>query len=324
MKRREFIGLIGVAAMLPLVSAAQDKVPVVGLLRSTTAGPFADLVAALRQGLREEGFEEARNLVIEQRWADNVLDRLPGLAAELVQRRAAVIVGNQTAIEAVKAASPSMPIIFVTGEDPVRAGLVASLNRPGGNVTGVTFFGGSQLNAKRMELLQEIVPNAKTVAVLGDPGYAAFERELPEVEATARKLGWRLLIERAGSPSEFETAFAKFAKAKADALLASGSPLFTSQGKALAALAQTYRLPTIYDVRNVAAAGGLISYSSSLSGAYRQAGEYAGRILKGARPGELPVLQATTFELTINLKTAKAMGITIPPALLATASEVIE
>jgi putative ABC transport system substrate-binding protein len=188
----------------------------------------------------------------------------------------------------------------------------------------VTFFGGSQLNAKRMELLQQIVPNAKTVAVLGDPGYAAFERELPEVEAAAKKLGWRLVVERAANPGEFGPAFAKFASANADALLVSGSPLFTSQGQALTALAKTYKLPAIYDVRNVVAAGGLISYSSSLSGAYRQAGEYAGRILKGAKPGELPVLQATTFELTINLKTAKAMGITIPPALLATASEVIE
>jgi ABC-type uncharacterized transport system substrate-binding protein len=324
MKRREFISLIGGAAMLPLAAHAEQAMPVVGLLRSTTAGPFADLVEALRQGLKDEGYEEGRNLVIEQRWADNVLDRLPAMAAELVQHRAKVIVGNQTAIEAVKAAGPSTPTIFVTGEDPVRAGLVPNLNRPGGNVTGVTFFGGSQLNSKRMELLQQIVPNAKIIGVLGDPGYVAFERELPEVEATANKLGWRLVVERAAGPGEFEGAFKKFANAKADALLASGSPLFTSQGKTLAALAQTYKLPAIYDVRNVVAAGGLISYSSSLSGAYRQAGEYAGRILKGAKPGELPVLQATTFELTINLKTAKAMGIAIPPALLATASEVIE
>lgn len=324
MWRRAFLAALGSVVALPLAGGAQQAMPVIGLLRSTTAAPFADLVEALRNGLRDAGFEDGRNAVIEQRWADNVLERLPELANELLQRHAAVMVGNQSAIEVVKATAPATPTIFVTGEDPVRAGLVASLNRPGGNTTGVTFFGGSQLNGKRMELLHEIVPGAKTVAVLGDSGYSAFERELPEVEAVAQKLGWRLVIERAASQRDFEPAFAKFANAKADALLASGSPLFTSQGNALAALAKTYKLPAIYDVRNLVAAGGLISYSSSLNGAYRQAGEYAGRILKGAKAGELPVLQATTFELTINLKTAKALGITIPPALLATASEVIE
>ena len=324
MQRRAFIGLIGGAAALPFAARAQQAMPVVGLLRSTTAGPFGDLVTSLRQGLHDEGFEEGRNFMLEQRWADNALDRLPALANELVQRHAAVIVGNQTAVEAIRKANTSIPIVFVTGEDPVRGGLVASLNRPGENITGVTFFGGSQLNAKRMELLQKIAPHAKTVAVLGDPGYPPFERELPEVETVAKRLGWRLVIERAATSSEFEPAFAKFTSAKADALLVSGSPLFTSQGKTLAALAQTYKLPAIYDVRNVVAAGGLISYSSSLSGAYRQAGAYAGRILKGVKPGELPVVQAATFELTINLRTAKAMGIAIPPELLATASEVIE
>jgi putative ABC transport system substrate-binding protein len=325
MKRREFISLVGGAAVLPLAARAQQQaVPVVGLLRSTTAGPFADLVAALRQGLSDEGFEERRTVVLEQRWANNDLERLPVLARELAERRAAVIVGNQTAVDSVRKVAPSTPVVFVTGEDPIRAGLVKSLSRPGGNVTGVTFFGGSQLNGKRMELLHELVPAAKTVAVLGDPGYTAFERELPAVEAGARRFGWRLVVERAAHPSEFERAFAAFADAKADAVLVSGSPLFTSQGATLPMLAQRHKLPAIYDVRNLVAAGGLISYSSSISGAYHQAGEYAGRILKGAKAAELPVLQATIFELAINLQAAKALGLTIPPTLLARASEVIE
>jgi putative ABC transport system substrate-binding protein len=311
-------------AALPVVAHAQQSMSVVGLLRSTTAAPFADMVAAFRQGLADAGFQEGRNLVIEQRWADNALDRLPALARELVQKQAAVIVGNQSAIEAARVEAPSTPIVFVTGEDPVRAGLVASLSRPGGNITGVTFFGGSQLNGKRMEILHEIVPNAKVIAVLGDPGYVAFDRELPEIEAVARRFGWRLVVERAADQREFEPAFAKFVQAKADALLASGSPLFTSQGSVLTALALRHKLPAIYDVRILIAAGGLVSYSSSLSGAYRQAGEYAGRILKGAKPSELPVLQATTFELAINLKTARAIGVTMPPTLIATAGEVIE
>lgn len=310
---------------LPFAANAQQQPkPVVGLLRSTIPGPFADLVVALRQGLNDEGFNESRNLVLEQRWADNALDRLPRLAEELVQLRASVIVGNQNAIEAVRKTAPSMPIVFVTGEDPVRAGLVASLSRPGGNVTGVTFFGGSQLNAKRLDLLQEIVPAAKVVGVLGDIGYAAFERELPQVESAARAYGWRLIVERVGAASELGASFDNFKQGGADGVLVSGSPLFTSQGEGLTGLSIRHKLPTVYDVRNLVSAGGLISYSSSLSGAYRQAGEYAGRILKGAKPSELPVLQATKFELSINLKTAKAIGLDLPPMLIARADEVIE
>lgn len=324
MRRRDFIAGMAGVAVLPFAAHAQEPKPVVGLLRSTTAGPFADLVAALREGLANEGFDDGRNVTLEQRWANNAVERLPELARELLDRRAAVIVGNQTSVEAVRKVSPATPAVFVVGEDPIRGGLVKSLSRPGGQITGVTFFGGSNLNTKRMELLHEVVPKADTVAVLGDPGYAGFERELPEVETVARRYNWRLVVERAADPREFEPAFAHFAREKADALLVSGSPLFTSQGSALPALAQRYELPAIYDLRNLVAAGGLISYSSSISGAYRQAGEYAGRILKGAKPAELPVLQATTFELAINLKTAKALGLTIPPTLLARASEVIE
>ena len=325
MRRRNFLGVLGGAAAWPVVARAQQAaMPVVGLLRSTPAEPFADLVSAFREGLRGAGFDEGRNVVIEQRWADNHSDKLPVLAADLLRRGAAVIVGNQTSIEAARAASNTIPLVFVTGEDPVRAGLVASLSRPGGNVTGVTFFGGSQLDAKRMEILHELVPGAKVVAVLGDPGYAEFRFRLPEVEAAARVFGWRLVVQQAATEREFEPAFKHFEQSAADALLVSGSPLFTSLRQSLVALAARYKLPAIYDVRNLVTAGGLVSYSSSLNGAYRQAAVYAGRILKGEKPSELPVLQATTFQLSINLKTAKSLGITVAPTLLARADEVIE
>lgn len=329
MRRREFITLFGGAAVTSLVRpravhAQQPAMPIVGLLRSTPAAPFADLVAAFRDGLKEAGFVEGRNVAVEQRWADNHLDRLPKLASELVGRQAAVIVGNQSAIAAIRAVSTTTPIVFVTGEDPVRAGLVASLSRPGGNTTGVTFFGGSQLNAKRMELLHELVPKAAIIGVLGDPSYVAFEAELPDVEAAARVMGRRIVVARAASEREFAAAFAKIAEAGAQALLVSGSPLFTSERNKVVALAARYSIPAIYDLRNLVVAGGLISYSSSLTDAYRLAAIYAGKILKGTKPSALPVQQAAKFELAINLKTAKALGLTVPPALLARADEVIE
>jgi putative ABC transport system substrate-binding protein len=324
--RREFVGLLGgAAASRPFVAIAQPQsMPVVGLLRSTTSGPFAELVTALRKGLHDSGFDDGRNVAIEQRWANFHLDALPGLAAELVQRNAKVIVGNQAAILVAHKVSSPTPGVFVSGEDPVAAGLVTSLSRPGGNITGVTFFAGSQLNSKRMELLHELLPQAKVVAVLGDPTYLGFEPELPKVEAAAKSFGWRLVVERASSEREFAPAFDKFTEAKADALLVSGSPLFTGMRDIVVRLAAQHRLPAVYDLRNLVVAGGLMSYSSSINGAYRQAGEYAGRILKGAKPAELPVLQAATFQLSINLKTAKALGITVSPALLARADEVIE
>ena len=298
--------------------------PVVGLLRSTPAAPFNDLVVALREGLKGTGFVEGNNVVIEQRWADNQNDRLPDLAADLVPHQAAVIIGNQQAIQPAKAAAPTTPIVFVTGEDPVTAGLVASLSRPAGNRTGVTFFGGSQLNAKRMELLHELVPKATTVAVFGDPSYPAFDSGLPDLEAAARAIGLQIVVVRVARSNDFEAAFAKVRRAGAGALLVSGSPFFTSERSTIVALAAHHAIPAIYDLRELAAAGGLISYSASITGAYRQAGIYAGRILKGAKPSELPVLQPTKFELVVNLKTAKALGITILPSLLDRADEVIE
>src|SRR5262249_21168729 len=239
------------------------------------------------------------NVVLEQRWADNQNDRLPDLAADLVRHQAAVIIGNQQAIGPAKAASPTTPIIFVTGEDPVTAGLVASLSRPEGNLTGVTFFGGSQLNAKRIELLHELVPKATKFAVFGDPSYPAFDSGLPDLETAARAIGFEIVVLRIAQAKDFENAFAKVKQAGGGALLVSGSPFFTSERSTIVTLAARHAIPTIYDVREFTVAGGLISYSASITGGYRQAGVYAGRILKGAKPSELPVQQPTKFELVL-------------------------
>jgi putative ABC transport system substrate-binding protein len=334
MRRRDFVtrlvtrlgGLVAAASVLwPLAAGAQQAaMPIVGLLRSTPAASFADIVTALQAGLAETGFVAGRNVTIEQRWADNQAERLPGLAAELVKQRAAVVVGNHQAVMAMKSVTATMPIVFVTGEDPVKIGLVASLGRPGGNLTGVTFFAGSQLNTKRLELLHELVPQVSVVGVLGDPGYSAFEPELPDLQAAARAMGLSCVVERAANAAAFEPAFARIAQSGAGAVLVSGSPFFTSEREVIVGLAARHAIPAIYDLRNLVAVGGLISYSSSFNGAYRQAGVYAGQILKGAKPSELPVQQATTFELSINLKTAKALKLTVPPSLLARADEVIE
>jgi ABC-type uncharacterized transport system substrate-binding protein len=326
MKRREFLGVIGgAAAGWPLAARAQQaSLPVVGLLRSTPAAPFGGLVAALRQGLNDEGFVEGRNVVIEQRWADNHLDRLPALTADLVRQKATVIVGNVVAIKAARTVTTTIPIIFVSGDDPVKMGLVASLNQPKGNNTGITFFGCAQLNAKQLELLRDLVPNAKVIAVLEDINYPAIEAGLSDVEVAGRKLGRQIVVVKVSNADEFDAAFVKIVQAKAGAILVSGSPLFTSQRRALIALAARHAIPAIYDQRAYVVDGGLISYSASFNGAYRQAGAYAGKIIKGAKPSELPVQQPTRFELSINLKTAKALGLTVPPTLLARADEVIE
>jgi putative ABC transport system substrate-binding protein len=324
-RRRAFITLLGgAAATWPLAALAQQRaMPVIGYLRSTPSAPFAHLVSALREGLNEAGFVEGQNVAIEYRYADNHPDRLPALVADLVRRGVAVIVGNSLAAEAAKTATATIPVVFVSGDDPVKSGLVASLNRPGGNLTGVTFFGGGQLDTKRLELLRDLVPNAAVIAVLTDPS-TRFVSELPNVEAASRSIGRQLVVVNAASEGEFETAFERIVQAGAGALMVSGSPFFTSQSRQLVTLASRHAIPAIYDQKDFVVAGGLISYSASFTGAYRQAGLYAGRILKGAKPTELPVLLPTLFELVINLKTAKALGVSVPNTLLVSANEVIE
>ena len=327
MRRRDVITLFGgsVVAWPLAASAQQSAMPAVGLLRTTPATPFAHLVAALRQGLNDEGLVEGRNVTLEQRWADNQLDRLPSLAADLIRRKVGVIVANADAAEAARAATTTIPIVFVAGEDPVKAGLVKSLNRPEGNLTGVTFFGGAQLNAKRLELLRDLVPNATVIAALGDPkNYTAFETELPALLEAGHALGRQIVVVRVDNEGEFEPAFAKMVQAGAGALMVSGSPFFTSRRQTLIALAARHAIPAIYDLREFVVDGGLMSYSASFTGAYRQAGVYAAKLLKGTKPSDLPVLQPTTFELTINLKTAKALGLAVPPSIQLRADEVIE
>ena len=321
MRRREFLGVLGSTAVAwPLVARAQQAaMPVVGFLRSTLAAPFTRLVVEFRKGLSEEGFIEGRNVAIEQRWADNQPDRMPGLAADLARRKVAVIVCNSPSV--VRAAAPTVPIVFVVGDDPVKMGLVASLNRPGGNLTGVTFFGGSLLGAKRLGLLHELVPKIAIVAILLDPA-TAFEIEL--VETAARALGLKIVLVKLASERDLDAAFDRIVATGAGAVLFGGGPVLRSQLQQVVALAARHAIPTIYELRDYVEAGGLISYAASFPGAYRQAGIYAGRILKGAKPSELPVLQPTTFEMAINLKSAKALGLTVPDRLLVAADEVIE
>jgi putative ABC transport system substrate-binding protein len=328
MKRRDFLGIVGGGAMVaggPLSALAQPIRPqVVGLLRSSASTSAPHVVAAFRRGLAEAGFTEGRNVTIEERWADNQLERLPKLADDLVRQRVSVIVCNGPAVGPVKAATQTIPIVFVVGDDPIKMGLVKSLSRPESNLTGVTFFGGGRLGAKRLELLRETMPNADTVAVITDPGDTGFAVERTNLEATARMIGLRLVFIEVAGEHELDTAFAKIVQAQARAILLGGGPLlFTIRERIVALVAQS-ALPTIYELREYVLAGGLMSYSASFAAAYHQAGEYAARILKGAKPAELPVVQPKTFELVVNLKTAKALGLTVPPTLLARADEVIE
>ena len=325
MKRREFITLLsGAAAAWPLAARAQQPaMPVIGFLRSASLIDATHLVAAFRRGLKETGFVEGQNVAIEYRSADDHLDRLPALVADLIRRPVAVIVGNIAAALAAKAATTAVPIVFVTGTDPVRDGLVASLNRPGGNVTGVSFLAG-ELGTKRLELLRQVAPRATTIAVLVNPNSAETVAERREVEVAAQAIGQQLIVLDVESVRDVEAAFATFVERGAGALLIGTGPFMNSHRERLAALAVHYRLPAIFSLREFPAAGGLMSYGTSITDGYRQAGNYVGRILKGEKPADLPAVQSTKFELVINLKTAKALGLEIPDKLLALADEVIE
>ena len=326
-RRREFITLLGgAAAAWPLgAQAQQPAMPVVGFLRSTATDTNADLLRAFRQGLRETGYAEGENVAFEYRWADNHVDRLPELAADLVSRRVAVIAtGAPPSAFAAKAATTTIPIVFVVAEDPVKLGLVASLARPGGNLTGINFFA-VELAAKRLELLRDLVPGAARLAVLVDPANAAItEGTVVAVETAARAMGLEIKVLNASTSREIDSAFATFVRERPDALFVSSGPFFTTRRLQLAQWAARHAVPAMFAGREYAVAGGLISYGASLPDAYRQAGVYTGRILKGAQPMDLPVLQSTKLELVINLQTARMLGLDVPPTLLARADEVIE
>ena len=325
--RRELLAALGGAAVSwPLAARAQQRaVPLIGYLSSGSANAFAPVVTALRRGLSEAGVVEGKDFVIEYRWAEGQYDRLPAFAVDFVRRQAAVIVatGGSDPALAAKAATGTIPIVFTGGLDPVELGLVASLPRPGGNATG-TINIASDLNAKRLGILRELVPAATNIAVLANPGVSDSEAQLKEVETSARTIGQRILIFEARGEGDFDTAFESMAQRGAGALFVNASPFFTSQRKKLVALAARYAIPASYSFREFAVDGGLMTYGASLPEQHRQAGVYAGRILKGEKPADLPVLRPTKFELVINLKTAKALGLQIPDKLFALADEVIE
>ena len=324
MKRREFISLVGGAAAWPLAVRAQQSMPVVGFLHHSSLGEWAPNVVAIRNGLNEAGYVEGRNVTFEFRFAEGRRERLPALAADLVSRTVAVIVaGGPVAPQAAKAATATIPIVFNTGIDPVKLGLVASLNRPGGNVTGVNFLNAAT-EAKRLGLLHDLVPKASLIAVLRNPTRPDAADQLQDLQEAARTLGKKLLVLDASTGSQIDTGFATLVQQRADALTVAADPFFTTQREQIIALAARHALPVMYPLREPVAAGGLISYSAGLANSYRQVGVYTGRILKGEKPADLPVMLPTKFELVINLKTAKALGLTITPGVLAIADEVIE
>jgi putative tryptophan/tyrosine transport system substrate-binding protein len=327
--RRKFPALLGSAAVLsrPLAARAQQSaMPAIGYLDSQSPGAFTDLVLpAVRQGLKDTGYVEGETLAIVYRWAETQIDRLPALAAELVGRKVAVIVtgGGPPAALAAKGATKTIPVVFGVGDDPVKLGLVASLARPGANLTGVSFFG-SELAAKRLELLRELMPAAARVAVLVDPIFPLTEYQVRDAESAARAMGLQIQILNASTSGEISAAFAMLVRERFDALYVGASPFFANRRVQLALLAGRHGIPAMYGARLFTEAGGLMNYGANLTEAYRQIGVYAGRILQGAKAADLPVVQSTKFELVINAETARMLGLTVPPMLLARADEVIE
>jgi putative tryptophan/tyrosine transport system substrate-binding protein len=326
MKRREFITLMSSATAWPLaVRAQQPAMPVIGFVHSGSPGPYAHMVAAFRGGLSEMGFAEGRNVAIEFRWAEGHNDQLPAFADELVHRRVAVMaaVGGNLSVLAAKAASSTIPIVFNTGSDPVKSGLVASFNRPGSNVTGVSFFG-VMLGQKRLEFIHELLPNVSLVGILVNPSFPDNEIELQDVQLAARTIGLELRVLKSGNERDIDAAFSTLAQHQVGALVVGSDPLFNSRRDQLVTLAARHAIPAVYQIREFVEAGGLMSYGNSFIDLYRQVGIYVGRILKGEKPADLPVVRPTKFELVINGRTAKALGLSIPNTLLISADEVIE
>jgi putative ABC transport system substrate-binding protein len=326
-KRRDFVTLLGSAAVWPLAARAQQApMPVVGLLDQRSPDELADRLRGFRQGLKDSGYVEGENVAIEYRWAEGQYDRLPELAAELVRRQVSVIAatGGHPAAFAAKTATTTIPVVFIASDDPVRLGLVVSLARPGGNLTGINFFSG-ELTAKRLELLHELVPAATRVVVLVNPANAVnVETTLREVGTAASAIGLRIQVLNASTIREINTAFATFVRQPVDAVFVGIDPFFNSRRTQLVHLATRYALPASYPARDFAEAGGLMSYGANIANAWRQVGVYAGRILKGAKPADLPVVQSSKFELVINQQAAQMLGLSVPPMLLARADEVIE
>ena len=325
MKRREFFKLAGGAVAWPLTAHAQQpQMPVIGFMHGASAEAFPDQLKAFRQGLKESGFVEGQNVAIEYRWADGQFNRLPAMAADLASRKVAVIVavGGTSSNLAAKEATTTIPVVFVSGSDPIKLGLVATLNRPGGNVTGYSLFI-ADLGGKALGILHELLPNVP-LAVLLNPASAEAQSTLTDVQQTAHRLGFEILVVHASTPTELEQTFASLAEHRIGGLVVGADVFFGGRIIQLISLAERHRIPTIYYRREFADKGGLMSYGTDQPAAYRQAGVYAGQILKGAKPAELPVVQPTKFELVINLKTAKMLGLKFPADLLALADEVIE
>jgi putative ABC transport system substrate-binding protein len=327
MRRRDLIKVVaGSAITWPLgAHAQQPTMPVIGFLSSASPGPYTPFLAAFLSGLRDAGYFEGNNIAIEQRWAEGQYDRLPAMAADLVQRRVAVIVasGANLPVAAAKAATSTIPIVFTGADEPVKHGLVDSLSRPGGNVTGAALFT-SELESKQIEVLRTLVPAATTVAVLLNPNNPNFSNQIVELNEVQSNSGAHLIVYRGGAPAEIDAAFARMAEQHADALLVGADPYFVTVREQLAFLAARYKLPALYAFRDLVTTGGLISYGNSIADNYRKSAGYVARILKGEKPGDLPILRPTKFDLVINLKTAKILGVHIPDKLLALADEVVE